>query len=262
MHPSARVAARPQIALHAALIALAAALWLLAAPAPAADAPSKPAAASKSSAEKTITVTVPSVQVDVSTPEDKDSAAQDTGKRGQRSHVYRIDEDPDFQSFRDVMQTAPWIVGLVFLVVGSIFLTPLVLLVGIIWYKLRKARMQNEAWLKLAEKGVVAPTLAAEAVTSGLPPPEATGAQAAAAAPAGSIIQQAVANRRRAVWSDLRKGVVMITIGLAFSAYSLFNDQEANWIGLVLLFLGIGYLVLWWLEDRRLAQRDTGNGAS
>ena len=71
-----------------------------------------------------------------------------------------------------------------------------------------------------------------------------------------------MATRRRAVWSDLRKGVVMITIGLAFSAYSLFNDQEANWIGLVLLFLGSGYLVLWWLEDRNLAKRDAGSGAS
>jgi hypothetical protein len=152
------------------------------------------------------------------------------------------------------MHTAPWIVGLVFLIVGSIFLTPVILLIGIIWYKLRKTRLQNEAWLKLAEKGVVPPTRAADAVTSGLPPPDAN------AAMAGSIVQQTVATRRRAVWSDLRKGVVMITIGLAFSAYSLLNDREPNWIGLVLLFLGVGYLALWWLEERRLAQRDAGGG--
>ena len=275
MHPPTRVAASPLLAIHAALIAAAAALWLLATPAPAADAPSKspPASAvdtpsksdtaSKSVPDKTITITAlpPSVQVDVGSSEDSDSTFEDKGKGGKRirGHV-RIDGDRDFESFTHVMETAPWIVGLVFLVVGSIFLTPVILLVGIVWYKLRKTRMQNEAWLKLAEKGVVPPTQAAEAVTSGLPPPDAPPAQAANAAPTGSIIQQAVATRRRAVWSDLRKGVVMITIGLAFSAYSLFNDQEANWVGLVLLFLGIGYLFLWWLEDRHLARRDADSG--
>jgi len=261
MHPSTRVAARPRLAVHAAFIALAAGIWLVAAPAPAADAPSKPDAASKSTAEKTITVTVPSAQVDVTTPDDKGGASEDSGKRSKRSRVYHIEDDPDFQSFDHVVRTAPWIVGVIFLVLGSIFLTPVILLLGIIWYKLRKTRMQNEAWLKLAEKGVVSPTQAADAVTSGVPPPEAPSAQAASAAPAGSILQQAVAARRRAAWSDLRKGVVMITIGLAFSAYSLFNDQEANWIGLVLLFLGMGYLALWWLEGRRVAERDAG-GAS
>ena len=54
----------------------------------------------------------------------------------------------------------------------------------------------------------------------------------------------------------------MITIGLAFCFYSLFNDAAANWIGLVLLFLGVGYVVLWRLEDRHLAQRNTGTEAS
>ena len=72
--------------------------------------------------------------------------------------------DRDFDSFANVMQTAPWVVGLVFLVVGSIFLTPLILLVGIIWYKLRKTRLQNDALLKLAERGVVPSAQVAEAM--------------------------------------------------------------------------------------------------
>ena len=262
MHPLTSVAARAPLAPHAALLAVAAAVWLFAAPAPAADAPSKPDQAGKSTADKSITITVPSVQVDVATPDDKDSSSEETGKKGKRARArVRIDKDPDFEDFTTVMRTAPWIVGLIFLVVGSIFLTPVILLVGIVWYKLRKTRLQNEAWLKLAEKGVMPPGQAAEAIASGLPPPEAPQTQAAAA-PTGSVIQQAVATRRRAVWSDLRKAVVMITIGLAFSAYSLFNDREANWIGLVLLFLGMGYLALWWLEDRQLTRRDAGTEAS
>jgi len=259
MHPPVRVAARPSPAIHAALIAMAAALWLLASSAPAADAPSQPGAPTQSTIDKTITINTspPSVRVDVGPADEKDNATEDTGNRskGSRRHIRVEGSDIDFgDDFSRVMHTAPWIVGLVFLIVGSIFLTPVILLIGIIWYKLRKTRLQNEAWLKLAEKGVVPPTRAADAVTSGLPPPDAN------AAMAGSIVQQTVATRRRAVWSDLRKGVVMITIGLAFSAYSLLNDREPNWIGLVLLFLGVGYLALWWLEERRLAQRDAGGG--
>ena len=266
MHPLPRVAARPPLAIRAAVLVAAAALWLYAAPAPAADGQSKADAATKTMVDKMVKSTVeqvtpsPSADVDAATADESDSSAQDSSKRGKRRGArIQIDNDPDFESFTHVMETAPWIVGLIFLVVGSIFLTPVILLVGIIWYKLRKARMQNEAWLKLAEKGVLPPGQAAEAVSSGLPPPET--AKAAEAAPAGSVIQQAVATRRRAVWSDLRKGIVMITVGLAFCAYSLFNDAAANWIGLVLLFLGIGYVILWWLEDRHLAQRNANSGA-
>jgi len=266
MHLQNRVDAGAQRVVLAALLAAATALWLFAAPAAAADAPPKSDAVSKATADKSGAATAtspPSAQVDVAPPEEKDSATEDTGKRGKRSRPqYRIDRDPDFESFTNVMETAPWIVGLVFLVVGSVFLTPVILLVGIIWYKLRKTRMQNEAWLKLAEQGAVPPTQAAEAVSSGLAPPEAPRTESINATPTGSIVQQAVATRRRAVWSDLRKGVVMITIGLAFCFYSLFNDAAANWIGLVLLFLGVGYVVLWRLEDRHLAQRNTGTEAS
>jgi len=264
MHPLPRVAARPPLAIHAAVLVAAAALWLYAAPTPAADTQSKAQAATKTMVDKMATVEQatpsPPARVDAATADESDSSAQDSSKRGKRRGArIQIDDDSDFESFTHVMETAPWIVGLIFVVVGSIFLTPVILLIGIIWYKLRKTRMQNEAWLKLAEKGVLPPAQAAEAVSSGLPPPET--AKAAEAAPVGSVIQQAVATRRRAVWSDLRKGIVMITVGLAFCAYSLFNDAAANWIGLVLLFLGIGYVILWWLEERHLAQRNANSGA-
>ena len=33
---------------------------------------------------------------------------------------------------------------------------------------------------------------------------------------------------------------------------------EANWLGLVLLFVGAGYIALWWLEDRHLERRVSG----
>ena len=157
----------------------------------------------------------------------------------------RFDTDEDFEAISERM---PWVIGLIFLVVGSIFLTPIVLLVGIIWYKLRKARLQNEAMLALAEKGVVPPAQAADAL--------ATGASPATAAP--QIYQQSVSLRKRVVWSDLRKGVILSTVGLALSFYELTSGGGPSWIGLVLLFLGAGYVALWWLEGRHL---DSGKPA-
>ena len=157
----------------------------------------------------------------------------------------RFDTDEDFEAISERM---PWVIGLIFLVVGSIFLTPIVLLIGIIWYKLRKARLQNEAMLALAEKGVVPPAQAADAL--------ATGASPATAAP--QIYQQSVSLRKRVVWSDLRKGVILSTVGLALSFYELTSGGGPSWIGLVLLFLGAGYVALWWLEGRHL---DSGKPA-
>ncbi len=78
--------------------------------------------------------------------------------------------DDDFDSFNDALHTAPWVVGLAFLVAGSILLTPVFLLIGIIWYKLRKTRLQNEALLKLAEKGVMPPAQAVDTMMSGVTP--------------------------------------------------------------------------------------------
>jgi hypothetical protein len=166
-------------------------------------------------------------------------------------HRGRIQID-DFDSFKQAMDVAPWIVGVVFLVLGSIFLTPIILLVGIIWYKLRKTRLQNEAVLKLAERGVMPSAQAVDAVMAGTPPAQAVPPAIAAAVP------QAVATRRRAVWSDLRKGVLLVAVGLALVLYSITDAGEANWLGLVLLFVGAGYIALWWLEDRHLERRVSG----
>jgi hypothetical protein len=68
--------------------------------------------------------------------------------------------------------------------------------------------------------------------------------------------------RKRVVWSDLRKGVLLSTVGLAFSFYWLVSSAEPSWFGLVLLFVGVGYVVLWWLEGRHLdqARTDTSDG--
>jgi hypothetical protein len=183
-----------------------------------------------------------------------------TSKKSQRRRPHIKIGDDDFDSFNEALRTAPWVVGLAFLVAGSILLTPVFLLVGIIWYKLRKTRLQNEAVLKLAERGAMAPAQAADAVMSGVTPEGAVASTAAplAASSAAPVYQQAVIARRRAVWSDLRKGVIMMAIGLAFVFYHMVENGSASWVGLVLMFLGVGYILLWWFEDRHLKRHETG----
>ncbi|HTS22606.1 MAG TPA: hypothetical protein VMN79_12455 [Casimicrobiaceae bacterium] len=214
----------------AAVMVVALGLALAGSPARAADAPAR--------SDTTITLKAfpPTLLVDSGSKDDADGESS-----SRRSAGIRFDSDDDFEALSERM---PWVIGLIFLVVGSIFLTPIVLLVGIIWYKLRKARLQNEAMLALAEKGVVPPAQAADALATGAPP--------ASAAP--QVYQQAVNLRKRVVWSDLRKGVILSTVGLALSFYELTSGGGPSWIGLVLLFVGAGYVVLWWLEGRHLDQ--------
>ena len=275
MHAANLVRVRP-LAMRTSLIAALGALWLFASPAPAADPPAKEGNA----ATIKITQDPPSVQIethasdDVTTKDAKDGkdSKDAEGKRGKRSHGFiTFDNDQEFEAFNNVKKTPPWLIGIVFLFVSTLFLTPIILLIGIVWYKLRKTRMQNEALLKLAERGVIPPAQVIEAVSSGVMPAATTmeagvgaspsgiagiaGAGAASIISAATAYEQAVQTRRRAVWSDLRKGVLMSAVGLSIVVYSAVASGSPNWLGLALLFVGIGYLALWWLEDRQLAQR-------
>jgi hypothetical protein len=255
MHGITAVRTWPLDAARVGFVALATALILTAAPAPAAPTPPTPGSETKI----TLTPFPPSVQVDASTADDADS---DSGTVRSKRHraVIRLDSDRDLESFKDAVRTAPWIVGLVFLVVGSIFLTPVILLIGIVWYKLRKTRMQNEALLRLAEKGALPPAQAADAVTSGVMPAS-VAAGVAGDSSTGTVYQAAVATRRQVIWSDLRKGILLSAFGLSVTMYSIIESRSANWLGLMLLFVGIGYIVLWWFEDRHIAQRNSSGGS-
>ncbi len=228
--------------LGSSLVVLALTLACVAHPARGDDAPAKP----KADATVRIKAFPPSIQVDATTPAANDDSKAATSENKHADRHFRVDSDEDFDmdAFTAQMHKMPWVIGLIFLVVASIFLTPVVLLIGIIWYKLRKTRLQNEAMLALAAKGVVPPAQAAEALATSAPP--------SSAAP--QIYQQAVALQKRVVWSDLRKGVILVMVGLAFLLYGITGAGEPSWVGLILLFVGIGYLVLWWLEGRHLAQ--------
>ncbi len=163
--------------------------------------------------------------------------------------------DREYDSFEQFVQQAPWIAGLVFAVTFLVFLTPILIVALVIWYKMRKNRMLNETLVKLAEKGVVPPAEALGAI--------ATGRQAAAIQSGPStapLYDQAREIRRKLVWSDLRKGIIAGAVGLGFTFYSMLDDGSPNFLGLVLLFVGLGYIVLWYLEDRQIERRPSPPG--
>jgi hypothetical protein len=181
-----------------------------------------------------------------------------TGKRtitvtkdGRTVTVTGTPGDKEFDSFDEFVHKEPGLAAMVVAIVAVVFLTPLLAIALILAYRMRKAKMQNETMLKLAERGIVAPVEAMTAVATGTIPAHVAGGSAAP-------IERARELRRHAAWSDLRKGVVMGAIGLGLTFYSVFEDRSANGIGLVLLFVGIGYVVLWWFEERQLTPRGGG----
>jgi len=158
--------------------------------------------------------------------------------------------DREYDSFEQFAKDAPWLAGLVFFVVALVFLVPLLIIVLLIWYKVRKNRMLNETMIKLAEKGVVPPAEALDALSANR-----VGATVTSSPVAAPIYEQAKQLRRRAASSDLRKGVLLMAVGFGLIAYSMFDDGSPNGLGLILFFVGIGFCVLWFFEDRDPARR-------
>jgi len=71
------------------------------------------------------------------------------------------------------------------------------------------------------------------------------------------VVEQVKTLRSHAAWTDLRKGVILSGVGLGLTAFSMMDDGTPNSVGLIFLFVGLGYCLLWYLEDRtRLPQRD------
>jgi len=173
------------------------------------------------------------------------------GRRKIRIEGLGFGRDREYDSFEQFMHDAPWLAGMFFVATMAVFLVPLLIVALLVWYKLRRNRLANETMLKLAERGVVPPATAMDAVASGN-----ASAMAAAVAPtADPAYNHALALRRRAVWSDLRKGVILVAIGVGLNFWSMLDDGTANGVGLILLFLGLGYCVLWFFEERNAEPR-------
>ena len=178
-------------------------------------------------------------------------------RHGKHVRVFGIRGDKEYDSFNELAADAPWLAGLVFFSVACVFGVPVLIVIAIVWYKMRRARMLNETMLKLAEKGVVPPAGALEALAANK-----TELAERAVVSSTPVAEQVRLASKRAAWSDLRKGVVMVAIGLGLSLWSLLDDGTANSVGLVLLFVGIGYVVLWWFEERQVTPPRGGGPAT
>jgi hypothetical protein len=176
-------------------------------------------------------------------------AAREHRKRG---ITIGMDVDRQYDSFDQFLDRDPGLAVLVLGVVFIVFLTPILIIALIVWYKVRRNRMQNETMLRLAEKGVVAPSEALQAIATN---------RADAVTNALPLANQAQALTKRTAWSDLRKGVLLGTVGLALVFHGMIEEGTAGWFGLVLLFVGIGYVVLWYFEDRQAAAFNAGRAS-
>jgi hypothetical protein len=57
--------------------------------------------------------------------------------------------------------------------------------------------------------------------------------------------------------------VILSAVGLGLLRWSMFEDGTPNGLGVVFLFVGIGYCVLWYFEDgTRTARRDPPAGGA
>jgi Domain of unknown function (DUF6249) len=197
----------------------------------------------------------PGARTDSATPAEGADARQRGAKPRRQARVIidGIGGDREFDSVETFVHDEPALAGMVVAIVFVVFMAPVLAIALVLWYRMRKARMLNETMLMLAEKGVVPPSEAFDALAGDKLDAFAEGRQSAAMAPYYDRAKQV---RRRAAWSDLRKGVLMGGFGLALSVYSLLEDREANGLGLVLLFVGLGFVALWWFEQRHLAPAD------
>lgn len=173
----------------------------------------------------------------------------------------------DLKSAAEFVGFEPRIAAVVLGIVAVVFLAPVLAIALILAYRMRKVRLQNETMIKLAEKGIVPPAEAIAAVAAGRPPEQFatdTGSSAGGPPVLPAIpplpVEHVKYMSKRTVWSDLRKGVLVGAPGLGLTLVSLAEDHTPSGVGLVLLFVGIGYVVLWWLEDRKLSPRGAAPG--
>ena len=183
-----------------------------------------------------------SLEADAEADAESDAPRRKDGKKRAQITIDGLG-DKEFDSFDEFVHDEPALAAMVVAIVATVFFAPVLAIALILWYRMRKQRMLNETMLKLAEKGIVPSAEAIGAIG---------GKQGAVAAAVAPYYEQAKQMRRRAAWSDLRKGVLMAGFGFALSLHSFMTSRSPNVVGLVLLFVGLGFVVLWWFEQRHL----------
>src|SRR5262245_20877449 len=129
------------------------------------------------------------------------------------------DEDADFKEMRNLVAIP--IVAIVFL---SIFGAPVAIVVMIGIFSIIATRMRQRTIRMMVEKGQPVPAELLAPATRGI--------------------------RRR---SDVRRGVVWTMVGLGLMIWlGVFNVEGGAWsFGLIPFLIGLGYLIIWKLENKK-----------
>jgi hypothetical protein len=171
-------------------------------------------------------IVAPSVSVSA-TPADDDDISRDVARKLKRKFGVTIDRhhgptisrhsDNDDSGDLGAWVAIP-IVGIIF----STFLTPLLIVVAIMFFSYLKSRSLHRTVRMMVEKGQeVPPALFA-------PPP---------------------VMRAR---SDMRRGVVLVMVGIGIMIFfGAVNDGGAWSLGMIPFLIGAAYLVVWKLEGRK-----------
>lgn len=109
------------------------------------------------------------------------------------------------------------------LAVLLVFLTPVIIVIAVLVHKSQRAKRIHQTVVALAEKGLPVPP--------------------------DLFIERRAPDQT----SSLHKGVVLVAVGLGLTLFFLsMSERHAPWgVGMIPLLIGIGYLIVWWLEERK-----------
>jgi predicted PurR-regulated permease PerM len=53
-------------------------------------------------------------------------------------------------------------------------------------------------------------------------------------------------------WSSVRTGIILLTLGIGiFLTFLLIDQKEASFLGIIPIFLGLGFLLIGWIENKK-----------
>ena len=116
---------------------------------------------------------------------------------------------------------------LALLAVVLLFGAPVIIVIAILVHRARRTQVIHDTVVRLAEKGLPVPP------------------------------ELFVDRRPEDPRSSLHKGIILVMVGIGLTVFFLtMPDRRAPWgVGVIPLLIGIGYLIVWKLEQKR-----EGNG--
>lgn len=140
------------------------------------------------------------------------------GKEIPKEIVEKLNADQLYELMQIKMDKSADVPMLVPVIVGIVFACPVAIVAVILWYRHRRNAMLHKTLAAMIDKGVPIP-------------PE--------------LLHPEQPRR-----SDLRRGVILIALGLGIVVFFLGQKDNAWGLGFIPLLIGVGYLITWKMEQR------------